>query len=223
MTLANYQRTQHPRLANSADAAAIYKLVTRLLFRPFAVGQTVVVKPTNTVNNIIQPLLLTQADTKALFLHSDLSSFLLSTLKKGEQGRGFARHLFTILRMDSAEAQQLDMIKLLRMTDSQMTAVAWHLQWEQMLECATQFGPDRVRSLHCDRLLDEPRTILSKLIDFFDCSALQKRFEEMVELAPLNTNAKSPGLNFGASDRMQEYAQDEKQFEDRSLCKQMRL
>jgi hypothetical protein len=55
---------------------------------------------------------------------------------------------------------------------------------------------------------------LSKLIDFFDCSALQKRFEEMVELAPLNTNAKSPGQNFGASDRMQEYAQAEKQFED---------
>ena len=156
----------------------------------------------------------THAQSKALLLHSDLASFLLSTLKKGEQGRGFARHLFTIFRMDSLEAQQLDATKLMRMTDSQVTAITWHLQLERFFELSERIGAKQVSSLHCDRLLAAPDDILTRIVSFFECNALQDNIDEMLAQAPLAANAKTPGQSFDASSRSEEYSLAQKQFSE---------
>lgn len=214
MALANYQRIGHPVLANPAQAQAIYALVTKLLFRKFGAAQTVLVKPTNTVNNIISPLMATHPHSKALLLHSDLESFLISILKKGEQGRGFVRQLFTILLMDSPEARQLDSTRLLRMTDSQIAAITWHLQLEKFFDAFKIYGPSQVRSLHCDRLLEDPRSSIASLIEFFEFSSLSENFERLMDQAPLQSNAKTPDQKFDAGNRSQEYAKARNEFSD---------
>jgi hypothetical protein len=214
MALANYQRIGHPLLANPTQAQAIYGLVTRLLFRKFGIGQTVLVKPTNTVNNIISPLMATHPQSKALLLHSDLESFLISILKKGEQGRGFARQLFTILLMDSPEARQLDSTRLLRMTDSQIVAITWHLQLEKFFDVFEKYGSSQVRSLHCDRLLEDPRSSITSLVDFFGFTALSENFNRLMDQAPLQSNAKTPDQKFDAENRSQEYAKARSEFSD---------
>lgn len=214
MTLANYQRTGHKLLANPRDAHALYRLITFLLFRPFAENQAVIVKPTNTVNNIIRQLMSTHVDSKALLLHSDLQSFLISTLKKGERGRGFARHLFNIFQMDSAEALQLPGKQLLGMTDLQIAAITWHLQLENFFAALEAFGPAQVSSLHCDRLLDNPEQTLQKVVSHLALTNLQENFAAMMEHAPLSSNAKTPGQDFTASDRQGEYQDTEMQFSE---------
>lgn len=214
MELANFQRIGHPLLANPEQAKAIYELVAKLLFRPFGDGQTVLVKPTNTVNNIIVPMMATHSKSKALLLHSDLESFLISILKKGEQGRGFARQLFTIFLMDSPEARQLDSTRLMRMTDSQIAAITWHLQLEKFFDVFRQFDSSRVRSLHCDHLLSDPRRSLASLIDFFEFKALDEKFEYLIDQAPLQHNAKEPGQKFDSENRNQEYDQARSRFSD---------
>jgi hypothetical protein len=214
MALANYQRIGHPVLANPVQARAIYSLVTKLLFRGFSAEQTVLVKPTNTVNNIILPMMATDPRSKALLLHSDLESFLISILKKGEQGRGFVRQLFSILLMDSAEARQLDSTRLLRMTDSQIAAITWHLQLEKFFDVFKQYDSSKVRSLHCDRLLADPRSSLASLIGFFEFKSLDQNFDRLMAQAPLQSNAKTPGQKFDAGNRNQEYAQTRSQFSD---------
>lgn len=214
MALANYQRVGHPLLGNPAQANAIYSLVTKLLFRKFDVGQTVLVKPTNTVNNIILPMMATDPQSKALLLHSDLESFLISILKKGEEGRGFARHLFTIFLMDSPEARQLDSTQLLRMTDAQIAAITWHLQLEKFFDVFTRYDSSKVRSLHCDRLLEDPRKSLAEVINFFEFNLLAENFDRLMDQAPLQSNAKTPGQKYDADNRNQEYAQARAQFSD---------
>lgn len=205
MALANYQRMGHPLLTNPTKAQEIYTLITKLLFRTFASGATVLVKPTNTVNNIILPMMATNPKSKALLLHSDLESFLISILKKGEQGRGFVRQLFTILLMDSPEARQLDSTRLLRMTDSQIAAMTWHLQMEKFFDVFKQYDSSRVRSLHCDRLLADSRNSLSAVIDFFELKSLKNDFDRLMAQAPLHSNAKTPDQKFDAGNRSQEY------------------
>lgn len=214
MALANYQRVGHPLLANPAQAHAIYTLVVTLLFRPFGEGQTVLVKPTNTVNNIIPHLMATHPKSKALLLHSDLESFLISTLKKGEQGRSFARQLLTIFLMDSPEAQQLDSTSLLRMTDSQVAAIAWHLQLENFFDAFKQYDASRVKSLHCDRLLADPRSSLAHLIDFFEMTFLSDNFDHLMDQAPLRSNAKTPDQTFDAGSRRQDYEMARDKFSE---------
>jgi hypothetical protein len=214
MELSNYHRVKHKLLSNAADAKAIYQLVTFLLFRPFADGELVVVKPTNTVNNIINPLMAAHKNSKAVLLHSDLKSFMLSTLKKGERGRSFARQLFKLFSMDSQEVKQLDQQQLMAMTDMQITAITWHLQLENFFAATQQFGRDQVRSLHCDQLLSNPAQTLTKVVDCLDASGLQQNFDQLMVNAPLNKNAKETGQAFSATDREAEYRQIEQQFSD---------
>lgn len=214
MALANYHRVAHPLLANPEQAKAIYTLVTRLLFRPFGESQSVLVKPTNTVNNIILPLMATHSQSRALLLHSDLESFLISILKKGEQGRGFARQLFSIFLMDSPEAQQLDSTRLLRMTDSQIAAITWHLQSEMFFDVFKVYDPTRVSSLHCDRLLENPREVLESVVNFFELKPLNQNFELLMNQAPLQSNAKTPDEKFGADTRNQEYEAARRTFSE---------
>lgn len=91
MVLANYPRTGHPLLIILTKAQEIYTLITKLLFRTFALEATVLVKPTHTVNNIIVPMMATSPKSMAVLLHSNLESVLISILKKSESGRGFVR------------------------------------------------------------------------------------------------------------------------------------
>ena len=212
MALANYKRTGHRRLSNRVEAGRIFRMVNYLLFRPFGDGQSVVVKPTNTVNNIIGELMATHHQSKAILLHSDLKSFLLSTLKKGEQGRAFARQLFSIFLMDSAEAQQLPPNQLLKMTDSQIAAITWHLQLENFFAALQAFDERRVRSLHCDRFLADPEAILCKVAEHLTVPALQQNITQALANAPLRSNAKTPGQNYAADDRDKEYRAAESRF-----------
>lgn len=214
MALANYQRTGHRLLRNPTHAKMIYSIVSKLLFRPFGNGQQVLVKPTNPVNNIILPLLASHPQSRALLLHSDLESFLISNLKKGQEGRSFARRLFTIFLMDSFEARQLDTTQLLRMTDSQIAAIAWHLQLEHFFDATQAFPSQQVRSLHCDSFLARPETTLRSVIDHFQIDALSKNFDSLVQNAPLKSNAKMPGQTFNNDNRIQEYEQARDHFSD---------
>ena len=212
MELSNYQRVKHKLLSSPADERAIYQLVTFLLFRPFAEGELVVVKPTNTVNNIIDPLMAAHKNSKALLLHSDLKSFMLSTLKKGERGRSFARQLFKLFSMDSQEVQQLEHQQLMAMTDMQIAAITWHLQWENFFATTQQFSSNQVRSLHCDRLLSNSAEMLSKVVECLDASVLQRNFDQLMANAPLKKNAKEADQAFSATDRNNEYRNIEQQF-----------
>lgn len=214
MTLANYQRVGHKFLSNPSDAKQVYRLVMYLLFRPFAENETVVVKPTNTVNNIICPLLETHSQSRALLLHSDLQSFLISILKKGERGRGFARHLFNIFLMDSPEAQQLQSKQLIGMTDLQIATIVWHLQLEHFFDALGKFDSSIVKSLHCDRLLADSEVILAELVRHMEMPQLELNFEAMLANAPLQKNAKMPDQRFSAGDRKNQYQITENQFSD---------
>ena len=212
MALANYKRTGHKALVNSNgadinEAEAIYGLVNHLLFRPFGENESIVVKPTNTVNNIICQLMATHPESKALLLHSDLKSFLISLLKKGEEGRGFARQLFNIFFMDSAEAQLLQQNQLLRMTDMQVAAITWHLQLENYFDAFAKFENSKVKSLYCDRLLDNSNDILTKVVSNFGLTKLEQNIDQMLEHAPLQKNSKTPGKAFTAQDRKIEHSE----------------
>ena len=207
MALANYKRTGHKTLVNTNEAKAIYGLVNHLLFRPFGENESVVVKPTNTVNNIICQLMDTHAESKALLLHSDLKSFLISLLKKGEEGRGFARQLFNIFFMDSAETQLLQQNQLMRMTDIQVAAITWHLQLENYFDAFAEFNADKVTSLHCDRLLDNSNDILTKVVSNLNLPTLEQNIDQMLEHAPLQKNSKTPGKAFTAQDRKLEHSE----------------
>jgi hypothetical protein len=116
--------------------------------------------------------------------------------------------------MDSPEARQLDSTRLLRMTDSQIAAITWHLQLEKFFDVFKNHDSSQVRSLHCDRLLEDPKESIASLIDFFDFTSLSENFDKLMDQAPLQSNAKTPDQKFDAGNRSQEYAKARHEFSD---------
>lgn len=215
MTLANYRRTHHAGLQNPAAARELFKLVSWLLFRRFPSDdgqfQEVIIKPTNTVNNIIQPLLEVDLHSRAILLHSDLESFLISLLKKGEEGRAFGRNLFTIFQMDSAEAQQMAVPQLMRMTDLQIACLTWQLQFEHFISAQQRLSAS-IKTIHCDRLLDDSEAIIRKTVQHLKIEALDTKLDQVIQQAPLKDNAKTPGQAFTAADRKNEHLETRKEY-----------
>lgn len=218
MMLANYKRTKHARLSSKENTMQLFRMTSWLLFRPLLdaqnVEQKIVIKPTNTVNNIIGELLAVHAQSKAIFLHSDLQSFLISLLKKGEEGRAFGRNLFNIFQMDSAEAQQMAYPQLMRMTDMQIGAVSWHLQLENFLDALATPSAANIRSLHCDQLLAQPDEVISKVVSHLELPELNDDFEALMLSAPLGSDAKTPDQTFSANDRKAQHSETRHRYAD---------
>src|SRR6476660_941178 len=70
------------------------ELVLSLLEREPAPGEAVIVKPTNFANRLMEPMLSARPAARAVFLYSDVETFLRSLLKRGMWGRRFGRQLY---------------------------------------------------------------------------------------------------------------------------------
>ncbi len=115
------------RAGNIAQYNGALDATFKLLARRQQSNESVLIKPTNAVNNLIGEA--TRAtDGRMLFLYSDCKSFLVSIAKKGEMGRIFARRLFGLFAADGHAPAQWPMQKLFELSDLQVAALVWHMQ-----------------------------------------------------------------------------------------------
>jgi hypothetical protein len=138
------------------------ELVLRLLERPSAPGESVIVKSTNFANRLIKPALTERPQSRALLLYSDVGSFLRSLLKRGMFGRIFGRRMFIQLASWSSLDFGYTPEELLLQTDAQIAALAWLMQIKHFDMIAREFGPGRVTVLDSGSLLAEPRAALER-------------------------------------------------------------
>ncbi len=157
------------RLIRSDDSANREKLelVLRLLERPAASGETVIVKPTNFGNRLLDIVLATRPDSRAVLLYSDVETFLRSLLKRGMFGRIFGRKLFNQLRGWSPVDLGYGPDQLLEQTDVQIAALAWLTQIQHFDAVARAFGPKRLIVLDSATLLAGPEDAIQKVQAMF--------------------------------------------------------
>lgn len=154
MKLANLERNQ------PGIAARLVPTIETGLFQHPGFDERIVVKPTNAANRII-PHLMQNTAARAIIIHSDLESFLLSIARKGEEGRIFVRRLYNIFLADTPFAQSLNARDVFTFSDLQIAAFVWAMQCAQ-IEAAVSLAPDRYRLLHCDLFLADPEPVLGR-------------------------------------------------------------
>ena len=71
------------RGAQPAQVARLTEVAMRVLARPFAPGETNVVKPSNMLNPLAELMLAMRAEARAILLHAPLETFLISVVRKG--------------------------------------------------------------------------------------------------------------------------------------------
>jgi hypothetical protein len=137
------------------------ELVLRLLERPPSPNETVIVKPTNFANRLVEPIMTSRPQSRAVLLFSDVETFIRSLLKRGMWGRITARKLFNQLAGWSPLVSGYSVAEVLEYTDVQIAALAWLAQIHHLDAMVRKFCPDRMIVLDSADLIADPAAALN--------------------------------------------------------------
>lgn len=192
------------RGASGRDVAEVTDGALKLLARPFAAGEAVIVKPSNIVNGLIRMLMALRPGANALLLYAPLPVFLTSVAKKGLDGRLWVRELFIGFRKDGlVQRLGFDDEQFFGQTDLQIAAAGWLAQQGLFADLIGMLG-SRVRSLDSETLLDRPNEAVAALGALYGLPLDDAAVAEIVA-GPFKRNSKS-GEAFGRTEREAEYA-----------------
>jgi hypothetical protein len=203
--LVDIARARRSKSLSESGVSAVAQITFELLSRPFARGESVIVKPSPAANS----LLLDTASESAgpmLFLFSDCKSFLISVARLGEDGRGYVRRLFLALLADGHMQAQWPTAKLLFMSDLELAAIVWHMQMAEFLRNWPKLPPGRAASLDCDAFLASPEETLTRLNRFFSLGIGETPLQERGAGPIFRRNAKTGEEDWGAGRRHDEHA-----------------
>ncbi len=180
-------------------------LVLRLLQRPFTAGETVIVKPTNFANRLLDVVLAQRPQSKAVLLYSDLETFLRSLLKRGIWGRILGRKLFNQLSGWSSLRLGYGAAELFELTDVQVAAVAWLMQVQHFDMVARAFGP-RAIVLDSATLLAQPADSIDKTQALFGLGLSRADVEAIASGPVFSKHSKFSDRDYSAEERERDHA-----------------
>lgn len=156
------------RGAAGPQVARVLDQSLRLLARPFAPGESIIVKPSNLINPLIPAIMTMRSQARALLLHAPLDAYLASIARKGMWGRLWVRDAFAKLAREGMMAPTgVSPDDFLGLTDIQVAAVGWLAQQHQFARLVHQFG-DRVATLDSDTLMHRPFDAMTALARLYD-------------------------------------------------------
>lgn len=202
------------RGAQPRDVAERLDHALRLLARPFAAGEAVVIKPSNIFNGLIPLALTMRPDARALLLHAPLPLFLASVAKKGLDGRLWVRKLMLGFIRDGLIGRfGFSESDLFGQSDLQIAALGWVAQQAIFHDVASAFGPDRVIRLDSETLLDDPVTSLHQIAQIMNIDhGSDSRFADHVETT-MGRDSKT-GTPFSRTQRNSDYQSAQDQHAD---------
>lgn len=195
------------RLIASDDQANRQRLelVIRLLERPAAPGEAVIVKPSNFANRLVDLILAQRTETRAVLLYSDVETYLRSLLKRGMFGRIFGRKLFNQMSGWSPLKFGYSPSELFEQTDVQIAALGWLMQIHHFDAIARAFGPQRVMLLDSATLLADPHGSLRRSAALFGLDLDEERISKIVIGPAFSKHSKFSERDYGAEARKKDH------------------
>lgn len=203
---ANAKRLQWRSRTTQLNYTHLPKLALLLLQKHALPSEKLVIKPINSVNNIIAELLQITGTGKSLLMYTDARNFLLSTLRKGEGGKHVTRAMFDLLRCDFQHLANLSLSAMLHMTDLNIILTLWRLQIEQAEGALRQFSSNNLlASLYGEKLIENPLAVLQAANQFLDLGIPAEKIEAIVNSDSRFADAKSAGERFSRQKREDTY------------------
>jgi hypothetical protein len=190
--------------APAATARAAHGAV-RLLGRPFASGEAVVVKPSNIVTGLAELFMALQPQARAVFLYAPLETFLISVARKGLECRLWVRKLAqSFARQGLLTPIGVEPDDLFRQSDLQVAATGWLAQHQLFAALAEKLA-GRVATLDADRMMADPRGALAGAAAHLGL-AIGGDDLDAIATGPLFRSHSKTGAAFDPGARSQEYA-----------------
>ncbi len=188
------------RGAPVADHARVSDGALRLLARPFAAGEAVVVKPSNVVNPLAPGLMVLRPQARAVLLYAPLEDFLLSVARKGLWCRLWCRELLEGYMQEGFVNLGFEPRDYFRQSDLQVAAVGWLAQQAGFARMVERFG-DRVMLLDSRRLTRQPAMAAAAVARHFGLPGLG---EDAFAVHPAIRRDSKSGSNFAEGQRDRE-------------------
>lgn len=182
---------------------AALKAAVTLLARPQAVGEHIIIKPSNVINALAPTLLAAFPESKAVLLYTPLENYLASIAKKGMWGRLWVRELFVKLGKDGLTDYGFSAEEILQQTDLQIAAIGWLAQHRLFAMMTERLGPDRVQTLQSEALLADPLLAMQRLYHHFGMSIKDDILSD--HIARVFTRNAKTGANFDTASRRAEH------------------
>lgn len=194
------------RGAPPAAVARAADLALRLLARPFAPGEGVVIKPSNLLNPFAELLLALAPDARALFLYAPLETFLVSVVRKGLPCRLWVRELLTgYLGAGIVEPLGITPEDVFRQSDLQVAATGWLAQHRLFAALARRIGPTRLRTVTSEQLTGDPVRVIGAAAAHYGL-VLEPAAIDRIAAGPAFTRHSKSGAAFTPDQRRDEYA-----------------
>jgi len=194
------------RGAPPAAVARAADLALRLLARPFAPGEGVIIKPSNLLNPLAELLLALAPEARALFLYAPLETFLVSVVRKGLPCRLWVRELMAdYLQAGVIAPLGLGPEEIFRQSDLQVAAVGWLAQHRLFAALALRLGPARLRTLTSEQLTGDPEHTVAAAAAHYGL-ALGPSAVSRITAGPSFTRHSKSGTAFTPEQRRAEYA-----------------
>ncbi len=199
---ANAKRLRWRSRSGLLDHRILPELALKLLVKHAKAGETLIIKPINSINNIMTELLRLHADSKALLLYTDARRFLLSTLKKGEGGKRMIRTMFDLIRCDFPHLSNLRLTDVVRMTDITVILTLWRLHIEQAEQALQQHSANgNLASLYGETVIEKPLESLQAINQYLELGLLPETLAEITAGKVRTEDAKHTGQSFSLSER----------------------
>lgn len=191
----------------------LLKLALLLLQKHATPSEKLIIKPINSINNIIPELFEITGPVKSLMLYTDARNFVLSTLKKGEGGKQTIRSMFDLIRCDFPHLSNLQLTHTIHMTDLRVIMTLWRLQLEQAEVTLQQFSPkNEMASLYGEKLIQNPTETLRAAIQYLDLGISAEQIGDIVNSDSRYADAKNEGERFSVQKREEQYLKLEEFF-----------
>lgn len=203
---ANAKRLQWQSRTTGFGYRDFPKLALLLLKKHAGPAEKLILKPINSVNNIVSELLELAPTAKSLMLYTDAPNFVLSTLKKGEQSKYAVRAMFDLTRCDFPYLANLRLTDAIHMTDLKVILTLWRLQIEQANQALNHFSPkNRMASLYGERLIEEPLETLLQANLFLKLGIPEEKIARIANSDSRFDDAKNTGQRFSLEKRNESY------------------
>jgi hypothetical protein len=207
---ANAKRLKWSSRSTSIDYRQMPKLALLLLQKHAAPSENLIIKPINSVNNIIPELMQITGSAKSLMLYTDAKNFLLSTLKKGEESKFAVRAMFDLIRCDFPHLEKLRVTDTIHMTDLKIILTLWRLQIKQAELALRTFAPQNVMaSLYGEQLIENPLNALRAANQFLDLGISSDQLDQIASSDRRFMDAKNASQQFSVEKRNEAYAKVE--------------
>lgn len=201
------------RAASPAAIDNMLDLSLRLLGRPYATNESIVVKPSCLVNLFAPAIMAMRPDTRAILLRAPLQVFVGSVARKGMWGRLWVRDWLSKLVPEGLIQLGFEPGDYLRLTDLQAAAVCWLSQQMLFDRLAAGVEPGRVAGLESETMLARPEEAVGAAFRLFQLPHDDATVGAIVAGPAFQRHSKS-GHDFDASERAAEQDQGEAPHRD---------